>query len=161
MPRQKKPAGSTVDKRNGRQEVIPTQSVERFDAPMGLMPTSYEAWDDFWNDRQSWLLTRSGKPVLVRWIKAYDRYTRYSELADERPLERGSTGQMTASPYFKIADQARSVMEACEKQLGIGGLNAASLGIAAIQEKKSLADLGRVLQEDNDDDEEDDPRLMH
>lgn len=163
MPR-KKPPGTAVDKRNGERATLTPGSVAgavaRFSAPPDLCPEANEAWNDFWDDRPSLLLTPSSRIVLIRWINAVDRYVTKLAEADERPIVFGSTGQETVNPLYKIAEQAKATMEACEKQLGIGGLNAAALGIAAIQEKKSLQELSRSISINDDEDDDFDPRTM-
>jgi hypothetical protein len=50
-------------------------------------------------------------------------------------------GQEVESPHFRIAAQAMSVVVECERQIGIGALNRARLGLALLQERSSLADL--------------------
>ncbi len=144
MPRPKKPAGTAVDKRNGQRAdltIAGDSRVPRFDPPPGLCPEAVAAWEGFWDDRPSLLLTRSATTVLVRWVTALNRYSVATAGADSEPLMTGSTGQRVANPLYKIAEQALRTVEACEKQLGIGGLNASSLGLAAIQERRSLADM--------------------
>jgi hypothetical protein len=79
--------------------------------------------------------------VLLRWVDALDRYVRATAEADREPLVAGSTGQMAPNPLHRIAEQALKTTEAAEKQLGIGGLNAAALGLAAISERRSLAEM--------------------
>lgn len=169
MPRHKKPAGTAVDPRNGQQETTldgpVSGAVARFEAPEGLSDEAYEAWDDFWSDRPALLLTPSSRTVLRRWITALNRYLTTTAQADARPITVGSTGQEIVNPLYKVAEQARAVMESCEKQLGIGGLNAAALGLAAIQERKSLQDLNKSYGGGNGGntstpDDEDDPRVL-
>lgn len=144
MPRAKKPAGTAADPRNGRRELDvggrPPGTVEKFDPPP-VCEEAEEAWEEFWADRQSLLLTPSSRVVLIRWVQALDRYLRATSAADLEPLVEGSTGQSVVNPMYKVADQALRTVETCERQLGIGGLNASTLGLAAISEKKSLADM--------------------
>lgn len=143
VPRPKKPPGTAVDRRNGQRADLAAVSggVGRFDPPENLCVDAAAAWEDFWADRPALLLTSSSKVVLVRWVEAVNRYLVASRGADVEPITAGSTGQEVMNPLYKVAEQARAVIEACERQLGIGGLNAANLGIAAITERRSLADL--------------------
>jgi hypothetical protein len=170
MPRTRKPPGTAADPRNGQRTdlsvVGPSQSqVKRFPAPRGLSAPAKTAWSDFWDDRPALLLTPSSKVVLLRWIAALDRQLRALAIADANPLVEGSTGQLVMNPAYRIAEQARTLVEACEKQLGIGGVNAAALGLAAITERRSLADLnaryGQPEGGDHDrgDGDGDDPRI--
>ena len=145
MPRPKKPAGTAADSRNGRRELALGRhspgAVEQFDPPNPVCDEAMEAWEQFWSDRQAALLTPSSRVVLIRWVEALDRYLRSTAAADLLPLVEGSTGQSVVNPMYKISEQALKTVEACERQLGIGGLHAANLGLAAISERKSLADM--------------------
>ena len=141
MPRAKKTAGTAVDRRNGQRAivgVVPGLKVDRFNPPEGLCDEALAAWGAFWDDRQAMLLTPSAKVVLLRWVTALDRYLRTSAEADLEPLIDGSQGQQVLNPLYRVAELSRSTLDACERQLGIGGLNAASLGLAAISEARSL-----------------------
>jgi hypothetical protein len=164
MPRARKLAGTAVDKRNGQRAdlgIVPGLRVERFDPPADLCEQAQAAWEVFWSDRQALLLTPSAKVVLLRWVDALDRYFRTLELADADPMSTGSMGQEVLNPLYKVAEQARATVEACERQLGIGGLNAASLGIAAITEARSLREMNARYggADGNRDRQAEDPRL--
>jgi hypothetical protein len=115
--------------------------VPRFDAPTGLSAAAVEAWEGFWADRPALLLTPSSRPVLLRWIDALNRYLVATAAADAEPLVSGSTGQLRPNPLYGVAAQALRTVETAERQLGIGGLNAAALGLAAIAERRSLQEL--------------------
>lgn len=144
MPRAKKVAGTAADRRNGQRAtlgMVPGLKVERFDPPDGLSEVALAAWEAFWADRQALLLTPSSRVVLLRWVDALDRYFRATSEADKEPIVTGSHDGTVMNPLYRVAEQARSAMETCEKQLGIGGLNAASLGIAAITEARSLREM--------------------
>ena len=45
---------------------------------------------------------------------------------------------------YGTAYKALAVVQACEKQMGMGALNRSALGIAVITERRSLADLNSV-----------------
>ena len=142
MPRQKKPAGTAVDPRNGRRAVplglVPGGRVE---APEGLSDPAAALWEAYWSDPVSQVQTSVDRGVLVRWITEYDRYLRTVAEADGRPLVEGSQGQMVENPLYKIAYRALDAAEKCEKQLGMGPLHRSNLGIAVISEQKSLKDM--------------------
>lgn len=144
MPRPKKTAGTAVDRRNGQRlvDVGPApDGVQKVDPPDHICESARAAWDDFWADRPALLLTPSSRVVLLRWVDALDRYLRTSAEADQQPLVEGSQGQLVVNPLYKIAQLALSTVTDCERQLGIGGLNAANLGLAAISEKRSLQEM--------------------
>lgn len=166
MPRAKKPPGAAVDKRNGSKALLSVSAgpVERFDPPRGLSRQARQAWDAFWEDRPALLLTPASKVVLLRWVVALDRYLRTSAEADKAPLVTGSQGQDVVNPLYRIAEQAMAIVDRCEKQLGIGGLYASQLGLAAVSERRSLADMnarygGGADGGDDRAEEEEDPRL--
>jgi hypothetical protein len=148
VPRPKKAPGTAVDRRNGQRAdltLAPGGPLARFDPPAGLSPAGVQAWEDFWSDRPAQLMTAASRVVLLRWIDAVDRYVRTTAEADLEPLVTGSTGQLVENPLYRIAEKARSTIEACERQLGVGGLNATALGIAAITERRSLAEMNATI----------------
>lgn len=163
MPRAKKMAGTAIDKRNGQQVLglVSGLKVERFPPPRNLSEPAKSAWNAFWDDRPAQLVTPAAKVVLLRWVDALDRYLRTIAEADQQPIVTGSTGQDVVNPLYKVAEMAMVTVRDCEKQLGIGGLNAASLGLAAISEQRSLASMNARYEPSDsaDDDDEPDPRL--
>ena len=163
MPRTKKPAGATVDKRNGRRAdlVVAGEPIARPERPADICAEATLQWDAFWADSASSVQTSADRGVLLRWIDAVDRYLRTIGEADREPLVTGSTGQLVENPLYKIADKALGTIERCEKQLGIGALNRAGLGIAVITGQRSLADMNARYGADGNEnpDGDRDPRL--
>jgi hypothetical protein len=159
VPRAKKTAGTAVDARNGQQVlgVVAGLKVEKFPPRRGLSKPAKDAWNEFWEDRPALLITPAAKVVLLRWIDALDRYLRTIAEADQSPLVEGSQGQEVINPLYRVAEQAMTVVDRCEKQLGIGGLNAASLGLAAISEQRSLAQMNARYSEPGEAEEGDEP----
>lgn len=171
MPRTKKPAGTAVDRRNGRRAQL---SVTKSDSPTArprrpanLCVEAVKQWDLYWASPAATVQTEADRGVLIRWIDAVDRYFRLMGEADKTPLVMGSTGQLVANPLYAIADKALKTLETAEKQLGIGALNRSSLGIAVISEQRSLADMNARYGGDDDDPDDEgegsgdepDPRL--
>lgn len=172
MPRTKKPAGTAVDKRNGRRASVVKPAADRNPArprrPNGLCPEAVRQWDLYWESAAANVQTEGDRGVVIRWIDAVDRYFRLMGEADKRPLVSGSQGQKVANPLYAIAEKALKTIETCERQLGIGALNRSSLGIAVISEQRSLADMNARYGGHGDDDpddvgqedgDEEDPRL--
>lgn len=143
MPRTKKPAGQAVDKRNGRRADLTVASgfVVQPDLPDNLCAEAQAQWVAYWADPAAQVQTAADRGVVLRWVDAVDRYLRTLGEADKKPLVEGSTGQLVENPLYKIADRALATVERAEKQLGIGALNRAGLGIAVIAEARSLADM--------------------
>lgn len=156
MPRTKKPAGTTVDPRNGRRAALTPVAGGRFDPPDGLSGPSLALWDAYWSDTVSTVQTPVDRGVLTRWITEYDRYLRTVAEADLKPLVLGSQGQDVENPLYKIAYRALDAAERCEKQMGVGPLYRSNLGIAVITEQKSLADMN--ARYGGGDDQRRDPR---
>lgn len=154
-PRSKKPPGTAVDSRNGQRVsvIAPSQyTVARFDPPAGLIMPAQEAWEAYWEDRPAQLMTPASKNILLRWIDALNRYMIFVRRGDLDPIiETGvNSASLTINPAYRIASDALRTVEACEKQLGIGVLNATALGLAALAEARSISDLNaRYSQPEN------------
>lgn len=141
MPRTKKAAGTAVNPRNGRRADLAVVQGTRFDPPEGLCDEAIDAWSCYWEDTVSSVQTPVDKAVILRWIREMDRYLRLSAEADLNPVVRGSQGQPVENPLYATAYKALAVVQACEKQMGMGALNRSALGIAVITERRSLADM--------------------
>jgi hypothetical protein len=141
MPRTKKPAGSTVDRRNGRRVDLTAVAGQRFGAPPDICDEAVAAWDSYWADAVASVGTPVDRALLVRWVTELDRYLRTVAEADRNPVVAGSTGQDVENPLYRIAYRALDVVERCERQIGAGGLNRSNLGIAVLTERRSLADM--------------------
>lgn len=167
VPRTKKPAGQAVDKRNGREAnllPVPSDQLDRPDLPPDLCPEAVGQWDAYWSSPAATIQTAADRGVVLRWIDAVNRYLRTIGQADEQPLVVGSTGQLVENPLYKIAEKALGTIERAEKQLGIGALNRAGLGIAVITEQRSLQQMNAAYGGAGDDhsgpeEDEEDPRL--
>jgi P27 family predicted phage terminase small subunit len=166
MPRTKKPAGTTVDRRNGRRGDLQVVAGGRLDPPGGLSGDTLALWEAYWADPVSGVQTGVDRGLLHRWISEYDRYLRTVAEADRQPIVAGSKGQQVENPLYKVAYRALDAAERCERQLGIGPLWRSNLGIAVINEQKSLADMNaRYGGADADDGDpnaqaEADPRII-
>ena len=161
MPRVKKPAGTSVDKRNGRWAELARVSGERFDPPKGLCDQALTQWGRYWDDAVSQVQTAADRDLLCRWISNVNRYWRLIGAADEEPMTRNSQGQV-ANPLYAVALKVEASVKANEAQLGIGPKNRAALGIAVISERKSLAEMNAAYSGGADvgtDQGEEDPRL--
>lgn len=141
MPRTKAPAGTTVDRRNGRRADLVPVAGARFDPPDGLCDEASAAWDAYWDDTVATVMTPVDRAVLLRWIREMDRYLRLTAEADLQPSVRGSQGQPVENPLYGTAYKALAAVQACEKQMGMGALNRSALGIAVITERKSLHEM--------------------
>jgi hypothetical protein len=147
MPRAKKPAGTAVDSRNGERASLPAVPLARFALPKRSDGLDYDLrtrrmWKALWDDqRLSSVLSPVDRELVIRWAQAVDDSVKALATARAAPVTTGSMGQDVASPFFAIAAQALSVAVECERQIGVGALNRARLGIALLTERASLADL--------------------
>lgn len=169
MPRTKKPAGSTVDKRNGRRLELASAAgalaVPEIDRE-AFLPETLAQWDAYWSDPVAASQTPADLMMVLTWLENYDDYRRKKAKADERPLVKGSMGQLVANPMYAVADRALAVALACARQLGIGAKNRADLGLAIVAEAQTLAsvneryrDRGRPAATPRGGDD-DDPRIV-
>lgn len=161
VPRTKKPAGTAVDRRNGRRtELAAAEQLRRFGLPKRAdgQPWRLEtrkAWAAMWKDPVSSLLSVADRPVLLRWAAALHRAEVAYEQADTTPLVTGSQGQEVGNPLYAVGDAQVKIAQQCEAQIGIGALHRARLGLEFTAAQKSLADLNAALEGGDD---EPDPR---
>jgi hypothetical protein len=147
MPRAKKPAGTAIDSRNGERASLPAVPLKRFTLPRRSDGLDYDLrtrrmWKALFDDQAlSSVLSPVDRELVIRWAQAVDDWIKALTSARAAPIATGSMGQEVASPHFAIAAQAMSVIVECERQIGIGALNRARLGIAILTERASLADL--------------------
>lgn len=162
MPRTKKPAGTAVDSRNGRASVLgPAVSLERFPLPVKAADArTRKVWAALWDDPVCSILSPVDREVVVRWVHGVDAYVKALAEADSDPVTTGSMGQEVPSPWFAIAKQHLGVAEECERQIGIGALNRARLGLTFAQAAKSMADVNADYVSGGGDDDEPDPRVI-
>lgn len=167
LPRTKKPAGQAVDPRNGRRAELVAVTGARLDLPdpppkVEWCQAAVQAWERYWDDSVAQALTPADEVLVLRWFEALNRYLLMIRTADQRPMSVGSQGQEVLNPMYKAAELALRTVEACERQIGIGPANRASLGIAMLTEQRSLADLNQQFRgvTGADVDDEPDPRTL-
>jgi len=140
LPRTKKAPGTAVDRRNGTRADLGFVAGQRFDPPEGLSEVAVRQWDAYWDDPVSRVHTVTDRGLLTRWISNVDRYWRLIGEADGEPMTSNSQGRV-ANPLYAVALKIEASVKSDEAQLGIGPKNRASLGIAVISERRSLADM--------------------
>lgn len=166
MPKMPKPAGTAVNSRNGAQvQVAGAVSLKRFALPRRSDGLDYDLrtrrmWKALFDDEAlAAVLSPVDRELVVRWAQAVDDNLKALASARADPISRGSMGQEVASPFFAIAAQAMGVVVECERQIGVGALNRARLGIAILAERAGLADLAARFPGDGGGFGESDPRL--
>jgi hypothetical protein len=164
VPRTAKPAGTTVDRRNGRRtEIGAAEQLTKFSLPRRAdgKPWSLEtrkAWAAMWKDPVSSLLSVADRIVLLRWASALHRAERAYELADAEPTVKGSMGQLVPNPLYAVGDAQVAIAQKCEAQIGVGALHRARLGLTFTAAQLSLDDLNKRVNESGGDGDDDDPR---
>jgi P27 family predicted phage terminase small subunit len=114
-------------------------------------------WKSLWDDeRLAAALSPVDRELVIRWAQSVDDWIRAMDQGRADPITEGRNDQPVASPWFAIGKQAMEVVAECEKQIGIGALNRARLGIALIAERSSLLDLAAKFPGDAS---EPDPRV--
>lgn len=162
MPRTKKPAGTAVNPRNGRQFELESTAVgvaPEIDRSR-FQPQTLAVWDAYWADAAASTQSPADVMFAYTWITNLDDYWNKRAAADAEPLVEGSMGQVVANPLYAVANQALQAAERAAKQMGIGAKNRADLGVTIVQGQVALDDLNRryVDEEAADDDVDDDPR---
>lgn len=162
VPRAKKLPGQAVDRRNGQQVALPAVSLARFGLPKRSDGLDYDLrtrrmWKSLWDDeRLAAALSPVDRELVIRWAQSVDDWIKATAEGRKDPITEGRNDQPVASPWFAIAKQAMESVVECEKQIGIGALNRARLGIAILTEQKTLNDLNDGFPGGDD---EPDPRL--
>ena len=132
----KKPAGTAVDPRNGMRHELQAVTGERpelsDDVRASLTVSAISAFDAVIDSPIANALTKADHVVLIRWVQAISKYEEAMREAESMPMSTGSMGQQILSPWYKVADMQLSVIEKCERQLGIGPKNRADLGITLL-----------------------------
>jgi hypothetical protein len=117
-------------------------------------------WKSLFDDQAlSSVLSPVDRELVIRWAVSVDDWIKALEQARKVPITEGRNEQPVASPYFAIAKQAMDIVIECERQIGIGALNRARLGIAILAERASLAGLAARFPGEGGGTDEPDPRL--
>lgn len=166
MPRTKKPAGTAVDRRNGRTATLDAAGpggLAKFSLPKRTDGLAYDLrtrrmYAALWADPVSKALSPVDRELVIRWAQSVDSWIKALEKANESPITTGSMEQEVPSPWFAIAKQHLDAAVDVEKQIGVGALNRARLGLTIVQARKTLMELNAELDEGNED--EPDPRTI-
>jgi hypothetical protein len=155
MPRTKKAPGEAVDRRNGAQLILlPPVNPVVPKPPAGLLRPTAEAWDSFWHDPVSNLVTPASRSLVDRWVIVLDELNRARSGFRRKRFMQGSQGQPVLNPLGAEAHRLSAELTSIEDRLGMSPRSQMALGIAFGQAKKSLDELNRELavSEDGNDD---------
>ncbi len=139
---------------------MPFGKVEPPPAPSGLLKATREDWATFWTSALATLVTLADRPALRRLFTLYDERSRayrglreFGRLID---LEHGGKLNPLAS-YLKACDAEIRMLE---DRFGLSPISRLRLGVALGEAAKSLDELNRSLDADDDPDEPTaDPRV--
>lgn len=161
-PPAKKPPGTAVNHRQNGQRAVLTELGEPFDLPEDVKhPKALEAWEQYWNDPVSSLLTKADRSVVVRWITLCNRYWTLLDEADAEPTVASGANGLLAHPLYKVALAMENQIERLENKLGISPKARALLGIQILgfEKGKKEFERGSGPSPEPIPDDEEDPRL--
>ena len=128
-------------------------------APSGLLKATREAWDALWASPLAQFLDPvTDGPVLRRLWSLYDERERAYRGYRRARLVEGSQGQLVLNPLGRLMMQMDAEIRQLEDRIGLSPRARLQLGITLGEAARSLADLNRALEIDDDDDDAD-PRL--
>ncbi len=163
------PGRKSPDRRQGRgttDVVVPFRSeieVPPLPSPAGgrVLASTKRAWTAFWEDQ---LLAPMVRPAdmapLVRLFHLYDERERAVKAYRAERAVTGSTGQLVVNPFEKAVASMDARIDKLEERFGITPKARLALGIAMGAAAKSLEDINRGFEDDDDTEgEEHDPRV--
>lgn len=124
------------------------------------LKSTRDAWSAFWSSSLPQLLTKADHSALVRLFDMYDRRERFARALSRKPFVEGSTGQEIVNPAARAIGQFDKSIVQLEDRFGITPLARMRLGIAMGEAARSLDEMNREFDEDEDDDGFVDPRVI-
>lgn len=136
--------GTSIGLRNG-QRVKLTQPGERIDPPAHISrPEALDAWEEYWLDPVSSVVTQADHQMMYRWIDMVERYFKLIQEADTEPIIVTLNNGQTANPLYKVALGIQNQIERLEARLGIGPKNRAALGVQIFEAEKGKRQLSAM-----------------
>lgn len=154
----KKPPGTAINTRHGQRAQL-TGAGRAFPIPSQISePEAITAWEQYWEDPVSSIVTEADKQLLVRWVDMVDRYWKLIRKADREPTYMSSANGILPHPLYKVCFTLANQIERLETKLGIGPKARITLGIQIVAAEGAFRRQGeqQVPLVDEDDD---DPRL--
>lgn len=156
-----KPAGHRL-RRNIRPALVVSRSaalapVPR--APRGLLRETGRLWDTYWLSPVGQLADReTDVPAIRRLFSLYDERERAYRSYKRRRIVKGSEGQPVLNPAWKQVPVMDAEIRQLEDRFGLTPQSRLRLGVTFGAAARSLEDMNRDLNRDEDDYGED-PRL--
>jgi P27 family predicted phage terminase small subunit len=127
-----------------------------------FLAATKSAWEAFWADPLlANLVKPADQPALVRLFGLYDERERMVREVKRQRMTKGSTGQVTVNPASKEVASLDGRIDKLEAAFGITPKARLALGISLGAAARSLDDINRAFEDDEDDDgrDDEDPRL--
>lgn len=153
------------DRRQGRGErtstkragvglvALPGGKPEPPSSPVGLLKATREDWTEFWRSPLGSLVVSADFPAVRRLFTLYDERSRaYSGYRRER-LVLGGNKQQALNPLLAAMGMLDKEIRALEDRFGLTPMARLRLGVALGEAAKSLDELNRSLDADDDTDE--------
>jgi P27 family predicted phage terminase small subunit len=156
--RQRRNVRTTTERAGAGLVALPDGQIDAPPAPSGLLKATREDWATFWASPLGSLVVPADFPALRRLFCLYDeRFRAYRGLRQTGRLvetEKGSALNPLAS-YLKGIDAEVRLLE---DRFGLSPIARLRLGVALGEAAKSLEELNRSLDADDDDHDDADPR---
>lgn len=161
-PSPKQPGKRQRANKPSQMRVIPGGLVGRIvpEPPKGMLKVISQRWVDFWGSDLAQLVEpATDMMALHRLFTLYDDRERAYRSVKKKPFVKGSKGQPVANPMAGRTESLDKEIRMLEDRFGLTPKARLALGIAFGQMTKSLDDLNSSLDEDEDADGDEDPRV--
>jgi P27 family predicted phage terminase small subunit len=141
--------------------VIPFRAtpVDAPPLPAGLLAVTRELWRAFWRSPLAQAVEKNtDTSAIVRYFTLADERERMYRGFRRKRLVLGSQGQKVLNPMGRALHAFDAELRQLEDRLGMSPRSRLQLGVAIGEAAKSLAELNRILEEDDDGEEDTDPR---
>lgn len=122
-----------------------------------LLADTVHQWEEFWATDVAGMVKPADMPALVRLFRMYDLRARLEKIVLKEPLVPGSQGQPRMNPAAAELASLDTRILALEDRFAGSPMARLKLGVTFAEAARSLEDLNRDF--DADEDEEEDPRL--
>lgn len=139
-------------------ELVHGGRLDAAEPPKGLLSASRQAWVEFWASDQAALVRAPDVEALRRLFVLRDEWSRARRALAGNRFVLGSQRQPTLGPAVRYIETLEGLIQRLEDRFGLSPLARYHLGHEAGAAGRSLADLARELDEEENDAE--DPRIV-
>ena len=126
--------------------------------PEKLLKVTVGRWAAFWETEEGNATRPAELPQVERLFELMDERERARRaIRKQGRMVKGSQGQPVAHPLLKYVGDCEREIRALEDRLGLSRRAMVALGAGFANAQRSLDELNRAINEDDDD--QDDPRL--